>query len=330
MSTLESLITALSKGTAGANAEAALSNYLRAAVGGEADWLNGGDKAACPFPVAGDKCIALLDKCLTGDAGCAAEWKALKFEGGFDANSMDIGQARALVTKMGITGSVAEWKAKQKASSPDFDLDPRVEFALTQIVNRVRNPSGLVAPAPRSGSYPALKARPVFSLAGAGMVGGGSRVNAVANFVQVSDYLKNQFVLVGGNGAPSSVAAMRDTLSQLETALQSKGKQIDATDKQRIQQLFDSLQSTEEKALKAAKYLSELRRLVNHPKFKSEVEAIKGDVTAKLMQDLTTRHSELLKAATQKSYNLLSILETIAGVADDVKAIKEKMASKTP
>jgi hypothetical protein len=142
----------------------------------------------------------------------------------------------------------------------------------------------------------------------------------------MSNYLKNRFTLIGGsNAVPSSVAALRSNLAELEKALVAKGKAIDATDKQRITQLIDGLQSTEEKANKAAKYMIELRRLISHPKFDAEVASgIKTDVTAKMMSELTEQHKALLAAATKKSYNLLSIFETIAGVVDEVKAIRAK------
>jgi hypothetical protein len=154
-----------------------------------------------------------------------------------------------------------------------------------------------------------------------GMMGGGNR--AAANFIQMSNYLKNRYTLVGGanNAVPSSVAALRSSLAELERALESKGKQIDTNDKQRIVQLIDSLQRTEEKAELAAKYMSELRRIIAHPKFDVASE-ITGPVTANMMADLSKNKATLLAAASKKSYNLLSILETVAGLVDDVKAIK--------
>ncbi len=316
MSTIETLIRALD-GTA--DKEAAISNYLRGAVGSAtADWLNVGPKGECALgpAVDGAKCVAVIEQCLTGGdkAACVAAWKDLKFEAGFDESSIDVGIARNLLTKLGISGDVDAWV---KANS--LTVDPRVVTVLKKLVNKTSGASG------SSSGFTlvsGLVARPVFTLLGGGMVGGGNRNNAVANFVQMSDYLKNQYVLVGGSHvAPSSVAALRQSLNQLEQALTAKGKAIDTTDKQRIVQLFDSLQSTEEKAMKAAKYMNELRRLVNHPKFPGTGT---GDVTAKMMEELTSKHSELLKAAERKSYNLLSILETIAGVADDVKALKAK------
>lgn len=324
MSTLETLITAL--GTSGdkVGAEAAISNYLRGTVGSAtADWLNVGPKGECPLgpAVDGAKCMSVIEKCLTGTdkSACVTEWKELKFEAGFDESSIDVGIARNLLTKLGVNGDVDKW-----VKDNSLTVDPRVVTVLKKLVNKTSGTSG------SSSGYTlvsGLAARPVFTLIGGGMVGGGNRNNAVANFVQMSDYLKNQYVLVGGSHvAPSSVSALRQSLNQLEQALTTKGKAIDATDKQRIVQLFDSLQSTEEKAMKAAKYMNELRRLVTHPKFPGTGAT---DITAKMMEELTSKHSELLKAAERKSYNLLSILETIAGVADDVKAIKASMSKPT-
>jgi len=325
MSGLDSIIAKLAAlGTSSAAAEAEISNYLRGTVGSDkADWLNVGpttkDGKSCPLgpAVDGAQCVAVIDKCISGNkTECVEEWSKLRFEAGFDESSIDVGIARNLLSKLGIKGDVDAW-----VSDNSLKVDPRVVTVLKKLVNKTSGASG------SSSGFTlvsGLAARPVFTLVGGGMVGGGNRNNAVANFVQMSDYLKNQYVLVGGSHvAPSSVAALRQSLSQLEQALTAKGKKIDETDKNRIVQLFDSLQSTEEKAMKAAKYMNELRRLINHPKFQTEVSSM-VPVTAKMMEELTAKHSELLKAAERKSYNLLSILETIAGVADDVKALKAK------
>jgi len=323
MSEIERLIGALVTSSDKAAAEAAISNYLRGTVGSSsADWLNVGpadkDNKTCPLgpAVDGAACVAVIQDCLTGTnkGECVAKWSKLRFEAGFDESSIDVGIARNLLSKLGINGDVDAW-----VRDNSLTVDPRVVTVLKKLVNKT---SGVSGSSSGFTLVSGLAPRPVFTLVGGGMVGGGNRNNAVSNFVQMSDYLKNQYVLVGGsNAAPSSVAALRQSLSQLEQALTAKGKAIEGTDKQRIVQLFDSLQSTEEKAMKAAKYMNELRRLVNHPKFPPLAA---GDVTAKMMEELTKKHSELLKAAERKSYNLLSILETIAGVADDVKALKAK------
>lgn len=321
MSSIDALIKALD---GSADKESAISNYLRGTVGSaSADWLNVGPKGECALgpAVDGAKCMALIDKCIAGEKqNCVNEWKDLKFEAGFDESSIDVGVARNLLKKLDINGDVDAW-----VKTNSLSVDPRVVTVLKKLVNKTSGVTGASAGYRLPSGASVLSPRPVFTLVGGGMVGGGNRNNAVANFVQMSDYLKNQYVLVGGsNAAPSSVSALRQSLNQLEQALTAKGKAIDATDKQRIVQLFDSLQSTEEKAMKAAKYMNELRRLVNHPKFPGTGS---GDVTAKMMEELTTKHSELLKAAERKSYNLLSILETIAGVADDVKALKAKVGA---
>jgi hypothetical protein len=173
-----------------------------------------------------------------------------------------------------------------------------------------------------------LQPRVGFTSMSGGMMGGGNR--AAANFIQMSNYLKNRYTLVGGanNAVPSSVAALRSSLGELEKALQSKNKQIDATDKQRIVQLIDSLQRTEEKAELAAKYMSELRRIISHPKFNASSE-ISAPVSAEMMSELSKNHATLLAAASKKSHNLLSILETVASLVDDVKAIKAGMVGRS-
>ena len=52
-----------------------------------------------------------------------------------------------------------------------------------------------------------------------------------------------------------------------------------------------------------------------------------GNVTASMMAQLTEQHKALLAAATKKSFNLLSIFETIAAVADDSSSHKKAMAA---
>lgn len=321
---LEELIDSLAGAEDKGAAQRAITDYLRGSknVGSE-DWLNDyqnlGNKKNCPLPIEGDKCVSLLSKCLAGDRECMGEWSLLKFEGGFDVNKMDLATARNLVQKMKITGSVDEF-----VRASGVQLQPSVLAALKAIVNRVRNASGLGENRPYVSSMSSsIPFRVAFTSMSGGMIGGGGN-RAAANFIQMSNYLKNRYTLVGGasNAVPSSVAALRSSLVELERALQAKDKKIDENDKERIIQLIDSLQSTEQKAEKAAKYMSELRRLINHPKFNGNVAEV---VTAQMMEELSGKHRELLTASAKKSTNLLSILETIASLVDDVKAIRNQI-----
>jgi hypothetical protein len=332
--TLDSLIAELSGARDKHAAQWAITAYLRGKVTSDReDWLNDyrdySNKENCPLPIEGDQCVDLLGKCLDSSkqSECRAAWAGLNFSGGIDANKMDLATARNLVSKMGITGTVDEWI---KANS--LTLQPTVANALRVIVSRVRNPSGLagskrseVPMVVASALVPfSLTPRVAFTSMSGVMVGGGGN-RAAANFIQMSNYLKNRYTLVGGasNAVPSSVAALRSSLAELDSALKSKGKAIEETDKQRIVQLIDSLQSTEQKAEKAAKYMSELRRLLAHPKYDTIVAStVANEVTADMMRELTENHKTLLAASSKKSYNLLSILETVAGLVDDVKAIK--------
>lgn len=336
MSDLETLIAALSGKTGEdlAGAQYAITKYLRDKVHSDReDWLNDYSDLSrdgnCPLPVDGAKCVNLLGKCLSvksGDAAsmkaCTDEWNGINFSGGVDVNKMDLATARNLVNKMGISdGNIKKW-----VSDNGITVSPSVVAALTAIVARVKGVSGRSEPSRPSPGFVAIFPRvAVTPMPSSGMIGGGGN-NAVANFVQMSNYLKNRFTLIGGNpnAVPSSVAALRSSLLELENVLKAKGKAIDSTDKQRIIQLIDGLQSTEEKADKAAKYMIELRRLIAHPKF-DVAKMPTGNVTAEMMAQLTEQHKALLAAATKKSYNLLSIFETIAAVADDVRAIKAKV-----
>ena len=308
-------------------AEALITSYLRGSTGSaKADWLNYGANGNCPLGpmVDGSNCVALIEKCIGGDAsGCVAEWKSLNFANGFDASTIDIGIARNLLNKLSITGTVDDWV---KSKGPGFAIDPRVVSVLKVLVARTTNNSGTIVPSYASSGWPSkIARRPVFTLiTGGGMVGGGRRNNAVANFVQMSDYLKNQYVLTGGSiAAPQTVAVLRQTLKDLEEALTKKGKAIDTTDKQRIIELFDSLQSTEDKAIRAAEYLSKLRRLVNHEKF--DTLGVASSVSVQMMEELTRKHAELLRASERKSGQVTSILEAVARAADDIAAIKKSL-----
>jgi len=315
----------------------ALTNALRGRVSsGKRDWLNDytdyNDEKNCPLPIDGDTCVSLLGKCLgSGDqADCRAEWSKLNFAGGFDTNKMDLATARNLVNKMGITDTVDEW-----VKTHSLTLQPTVAAALKAIVARVRSNSGLagsrpiVTPMVPASSLVAfvVPQRVGFTPMTGLMVGGGGN-RAAANFIQMSNYLKNSYTLVGGNpnAVPSSVAALRSSLAELEKALQSKSKQIDSDDKKRIVQLIDSLQRTEEKAELAAKYMSELRRIIAHPKFDVVSEIAGPDVTAAMMAELSKNKATLLAAASKKSFNLLSIFESIAAVADDSSITKKTVA----
>jgi hypothetical protein len=335
VNTLEELIRALAGAEDKAKAQWMITAYLRGKVSSDrVDWLNDykdyTNKENCPLPIEGGKCVELLGKCLdsTRQDACRAEWAALNFAGGINANKMDLATARNLVNKMGINGTVDEW-----VKANGITLQPTVASALKAIVSRVRNPSGLTGPirevpkvAPSVLVPFSLTPRVPFTSMSGVMMGGGAN-RAAVNFLQMSNYLKNRYTLVGGapNAVPSSVAALRSSLAELKAALASKDKAIDTTDETRIIQLIDSLQSTEQKAERAAKYMSELRRLIAHPKFESDVApSITGDVTASMMAQLSDNHKTLLAASSRKSNNLLSILETIAGLVADVKLIKAR------
>jgi hypothetical protein len=314
-----------------ARAQYEIVKYLRENVHSpKVDFLNDYqdlNDESCPLPIKGGKCVEVLNKCISASSAeerkaCAEEWKTMDFGAGYDFNKMDLSTARNLIEKMGITSNktVEQWK-----SETGVDLSATVLAALKAIVQRVRNPSG------RSEAYgpvgaaaaPSLGRRVAFTrLAGGSMIGGGGGNRAVANFIQMSNYLKERYILVGGasNAVPSSVGALRTSLAELEVALEAKNKQIDAEDKRRIVQLFDSLQRTEEKADKAARYMSELKRIIAHPSFKND--SIGATVTAKIMQDLQTTHSTLLAASAKKGHSIVSVLDALTSAASELSALK--------
>jgi hypothetical protein len=93
--TVEQLLVEVQANPDSYSVQRALTNALRGRVNsGTRDWLNDytdySDKANCPLPIDGEKCVSLLGKCLgSGDqSACRAEWSSLNFAGGFDTNKM--------------------------------------------------------------------------------------------------------------------------------------------------------------------------------------------------------------------------------------------------
>jgi len=322
---LQTLITELGSASEPVVAEQKIQNYLKNLVGSkDADWLNGADvENNCPLgkPVDGKACVCLLDKCLSGNANeCVAEWGTLNWSAGFDDSSIDIGTAKNLVEKLEINKSnydVNAWIASKKLT-----VTPQVRFALNKIVAKVlkatRGAVGSAEPAPVAG----VTLLPLYSLTGV-MVGGGNSESS--NYLQMSNYLRNQFNLVGGAGeliVPNALSGLRDSFISLQRVLKNNGKQIEENDVKRIDQLFDSLQSTEEKARKAAIYINGLRKLLAHPGFDNKEVA--SSVTVKMLQELNEKHKKLLESSSRKTLSLVSILDSVASAAD-VKRLEDKV-----
>jgi hypothetical protein len=316
-----------------ANVEARIQVYLRGLVGNkEADWLNGADmdKQNCPLgkPADGASCVDLLEKCLAGDiSNCITEWEKVNWSAGFNDSNIDVGLAKNLLTKLQIDKEnydLGKWIVNK-----GLKIAPNVKFALHKIIEKVIKANGVASTRiegrPASSSVVLLPLYPL-SISGI-MTGGGNKKSS--NYLQMSDYLKNQLNFVGGGNkellVPNTLSGLRQSFIALQRQLENIGKQIDGPDVLRINQLFDSLQSTEEKTRKAALYIDGLRKLISHPGFDNS--SITGHVTAKMLQELYNTHEKLIKSSSNKTFSLIPILDTLlnAATATDVKKLSDKV-----
>ena len=325
---LQTLITELGSASAPVEAEQKIQNYLKNLVGSkDADWLNGADvENNCPLgkPVDGNKCVSLLDKCLSGNASeCVAEWGSMKWSAGFDDSTIDIGVAKNLVEKLQINQS--NYNVENWIKAKSLTVTPQVKFALNKIVDKVLKATRNVNTSVPEATVSTVALLPLYSLVGGnGMIGGGNSESF--NYLQLSNYLRNQFNLVGGAGeliVPNALSGLRESFASLQKVLANNGKKIDDNDVKRIDQLFDSLQSTEEKARKAAIYINGLRKLMAHPGFNNADVA--SPITVKMLQELNDKHKKLLESSSKKSLSIVSILDSVASAAD-VKALREDVA----
>jgi hypothetical protein len=277
----------------------------------------------CGPAISGDKCISLLEKCINGSdlSGCGAEWNTLGWTSGLDANNMDYGATLQLAKKLGLDIKSVEDVIK---SFPEEgrNLHDTVKHAFAVIKEKI-NPQSVTA----TGSTGVPKRKPVYSIVG-GMVGGGNN-SSYSNYVQLMNAIKVNNMIGGGNSA----AALKVSFEQLQRLLKSQGKEIETSDAARVQDLIASLARSEDRAAKAASYISILNAALNQAKITKSDLGTGGNVALKVLETLAEREKSSLQAASKKSTSILDLLKTvedIAGIRSDIAGIKSDIAALKP
>jgi hypothetical protein len=242
-------------------------------------------------------------------------------------DNVNTSDARLLLEKMKINPNEANAVDKFIASS-GATLDAKVVHVLKRLVAKVGNPQAApmaISKAVAVSLTPIPFRVAVTSLNGGAMIGGG--VNVSAKYIQMTDYLRNQLEMVGGSPTIIKTSKyLRVAYEDLKNALKSKNKQIDDIDNARISDLINNLERTEQKVEKAFRYIIALRKLLNNPNFNAE-SGIKGNVTAKMMEELEETHRKLTSSATKKSGDIMSVLNSIHTAVGDIPEMKKDIAA---
>jgi hypothetical protein len=264
-----------------------------------------GEDRLCGPAIDGNKCVSLLNACINvGGPECKAEWESLDWSSGIE-NNMDYGAALKMAKTLGLD------KKPVEEIVPLFPggLNDRVIEAFRVIKRRISPTSSAPVARPVAGVVaPGALMRRVAIVPVAGVMLGGGNRNILANYVQLTNALRNNYNMVGGS---NSAAVLKASFEDLQALLKTNGKEIETSDVNRIQELIASVARSEQRSKKAAEYIFLLKSALQEAKVSKSDLGAGETITLKLIGELAEKQKTAEAAVSKKGKGLMDIFAAV-------------------